>query len=90
MLGGLFLTLSSAFGFMFGKSRVLSLLLLVEGGYLGVVCFMAGIMGMCDVSPFLIILMVGACEAGVMLGGVVKLVRSHGNDYVRSLGVYKC
>lgn len=32
----------------------------------------------------------GACEASLSLAVLVSLIRTHGNDYVRSFNTYKC
>lgn len=90
LVGGVVLICVRMVGFMFKKKHVLSLLLLVEGGYLGVLCLMASVFGVGDPTPMLILLVMVVCEAGVVLAAVVKIVRTHGNDYVRRLRVFKC
>ena len=42
-----------------------------------------------DYSLIIVIVVFGVCEASLGLSLLVSLIRAHGNDYVRSLRLYK-
>jgi len=59
----------------------------VECLFLGVFCCLSSYIGGFDLVPLLILLVLRVCEAGVILGVLVRLVRRFGNDFVLRLGV---
>nr|YP_010401074.1 NADH dehydrogenase subunit 4L [Barbatia decussata]UQT66007.1 NADH dehydrogenase subunit 4L [Barbatia decussata] len=70
--------------------HILSVMITVECLFLSVFLLMTSFLGWFDLVPFLVLLVLSVCEAGIMLGALIRLVRTHGNDYVLSLGVQSC
>nr|YP_009114572.1 NADH dehydrogenase subunit 4L [Tegillarca granosa]AID49109.1 NADH dehydrogenase subunit 4L [Tegillarca granosa]UAJ48188.1 NADH dehydrogenase subunit 4L [Tegillarca granosa] len=75
---------------MLGNKHVLSVMVSVEFLFLAAIWMASSTVGMCDMTPVLMLLVLGVCEAALMLSVLVRMVRSFGNDLVLSLGVLSC
>nr|ALJ11032.1 NADH dehydrogenase subunit 4L [Anadara vellicata] len=72
------------------NKHVLSVMVGVEFLFLSAIMVASCTMGMHDMTPVLVLLVMSVCEAALMLSVLVRMVRSFGNDLVLSLGVLSC
>nr|YP_010583739.1 NADH dehydrogenase subunit 4L [Sepia orbignyana]UXN83935.1 NADH dehydrogenase subunit 4L [Sepia orbignyana] len=91
LLLSLYIYLSGVTILMFQWKHILSILLSFEVLMLGVIFSFLLIWGLysSESNIMMIIVVFGVCEASLGLALLVSLIRSHGNDYVNSLMLYK-
>lgn len=91
LLLSLYIYLSGVTILMFQWKHILSILLRFEVLILGVIFSFLLIWGLYsrESNIMIIIVVFGVCEASLGLALLVSLIRSHGNDYVNSLMLYK-
>nr|QAU54291.1 NADH dehydrogenase subunit 4L [Anadara sp. SS-2018]QDH82324.1 NADH dehydrogenase subunit 4L [Anadara consociata] len=75
---------------MLENKHVLSIMVSVEFLFLAAVWVASSTVGIYDMTPILILLVLGVCEAALMLSVLVRMVRGFGNDLVLGLGVLSC
>nr|YP_008593228.1 NADH dehydrogenase subunit 4L [Sepia latimanus]QIC20345.1 NADH dehydrogenase subunit 4L [Sepia latimanus]BAN81955.1 NADH dehydrogenase subunit 4L [Sepia latimanus] len=88
---GLYIYISGIFILMFQWKHILNMLLSFEILMLGIFFSFLLIWGVNsnEYSIMMIVAVFGVCEASLGLSLLVSLIRSHGNDYVNSLLLYK-
>nr|QXJ42006.1 NADH dehydrogenase subunit 4L [Euprymna sp. Type 4 GS-2021] len=76
---------------LFQWKHVLNMMLSFEIMMLGVIFLFLLSWGVnsSDYSLMMVIVVFGVCEASLGLSLLVSMVRCHGNDYVKSLNLYK-
>nr|QDP14167.1 NADH dehydrogenase subunit 4L [Anadara antiquata] len=72
------------------NKHILSVMVGVELMFLSVICVSGWTIGIHDMTSTLILLVLSVCEAALMVGVLVRIVRGFGNDLVLSLGVLSC
>lgn len=73
--------------FVYNRVHIISLLLLLESIILILMCFFFFVLIELGADPlmFLLVLTLSACEAALGLSILVRLIRFHGNDQLRSI-----
>nr|YP_010583752.1 NADH dehydrogenase subunit 4L [Sepia elegans]UXN83948.1 NADH dehydrogenase subunit 4L [Sepia elegans] len=91
LLLSLYIYFSGIIILIFQWKHILNILLSFEVLMLGVVFSFLLIWGLysSENNIMMIIVVFGVCEASLGLSLLVSLIRSHGNDYVNSLMLYK-
>nr|YP_010454159.1 NADH dehydrogenase subunit 4L [Rossia macrosoma]QXJ42175.1 NADH dehydrogenase subunit 4L [Rossia macrosoma] len=91
MLLSAFIYISGVVILLFQWKHILNILLSFEVMMLGIISFFLFSWGLYsgDYSLMMVIVVFGVCEASLGLSLLVSMVRIHGNDYVKSLNVYK-
>lgn len=76
---------------LFQWKHVLNIILRFEIIILGVIFLFLLSWGVCsrDFRLIIVIVVFGVCEARLGLSLLVRIVRCHGNDYVKSLNIHK-
>nr|YP_010454068.1 NADH dehydrogenase subunit 4L [Euprymna brenneri]QXJ42045.1 NADH dehydrogenase subunit 4L [Euprymna brenneri] len=76
---------------LFQWKHILNMMLSFEIMMLGVIFLFLMSWGLYsnDYSLMMVIVVFGVCEASLGLSLLVSMVRVHGNDYVKSLNMYK-
>nr|AMA07340.2 NADH dehydrogenase subunit 4L [Diodora graeca] len=84
-------TITSLLTICLQHKHLLMLLLSLEALLLSIfILLMAHTWATLESHACLILITMGVCEASLGLSILVALIRTHGNDYVYSLGLYKC
>ena len=88
---GVFIYVVGVFVLLFQWKHILNILLRFEILMLGIIFSFLLSWGLQsnDYSIIMVIVVFGVCEASLGLSLLVSLIRVHGNDYVRSLRLYK-
>nr|YP_010454146.1 NADH dehydrogenase subunit 4L [Euprymna pardalota]QXJ42162.1 NADH dehydrogenase subunit 4L [Euprymna pardalota] len=91
MLLSMFIYICGVVILLFQWKHVLNMMLSFEIMMLGIIFFFLLSWGMHsnDYSLMMVIVVFGVCEASLGLSLLVSMVRVHGNDYVKSLNLYK-
>nr|QXJ42123.1 NADH dehydrogenase subunit 4L [Iridoteuthis sp. GS-2021] len=91
MLLGMFIYVSGIIILLFQWKHILNILLSFEIMMLGIISFFLMSWGLWsgDYMLMMVIVVFGVCEASLGLSLLVSMVRVHGNDYVKSLNMYK-
>nr|QXI86566.1 NADH dehydrogenase subunit 4L [Rondeletiola minor] len=91
MLLSMFIYISGIVILLFQWKHILNMMLSFEIMMLGVIFLFLLSWGVCsdDYSLMMVIVVFGVCEASLGLSLLVSMVRAHGNDYVKSLNLYK-
>nr|QXJ42084.1 NADH dehydrogenase subunit 4L [Euprymna sp. Type 1 GS-2021] len=91
MLLSMFIYICGVVILLFQWKHVLNMMLSFEIMMLGIIFFFLLSWGMhsSDYSLMMVIVVFGVCEASLGLSLLVSMVRVHGNDYVKSLNLYK-
>nr|YP_010454185.1 NADH dehydrogenase subunit 4L [Lusepiola birostrata]QXJ42214.1 NADH dehydrogenase subunit 4L [Lusepiola birostrata] len=91
MLFSVFIYISGVFILIFQWKHILNMMLSFEIMMLGVIFFFLLSWGLFsnDYSLMMVIIVFGVCEASLGLALLVSMIRVHGNDYVKSLNMYK-
>lgn len=88
---GIFIYLIGLFVLLFQWKHILNILLSFEILILGIIFSFLLSWGLFrnDYRIIIVVVVFGVCEARLGLSLLVSLIRVHGNDYVRSLSLYK-
>nr|YP_010454094.1 NADH dehydrogenase subunit 4L [Eumandya parva]QXJ42071.1 NADH dehydrogenase subunit 4L [Eumandya parva] len=91
MLLSVFIYICGVIILLFQWKHILNMMLSFEIMMLGVIFFFLLSWGVNsnDYSLMMVVVVFGVCEASLGLSLLVSLVRVHGNDYVKSLNLYK-
>nr|QXJ42333.1 NADH dehydrogenase subunit 4L [Sepiadarium kochi] len=91
LLLSIFIYISGFIILLFQWKHILNILLSFEIMMLGVIIMFLFSWGgySSDYNLMMIVVVFGVCEASLGLSLLVSLVRVHGNDYVKSLSLYK-
>jgi len=91
LLLGIFIYLTGFMVLLFQWKHLLNILLSFEVIILGIIFTFLLRWGLYrrDYRIIMVVVVFGVCEASLGLSLLVSLIRVHGNDYVRSLGLYK-
>lgn len=91
LLLGLYIYIIGVIILMVQWKHILNILLSFEILILGVIFSFLLTYGLNNSEYYIVIVIIvfGVCEARLGLSLLVRLIRSHGNDYVRSLKLYK-
>nr|QXJ42136.1 NADH dehydrogenase subunit 4L [Sepiolinae sp. GS-2021] len=91
MLLSIFIYISGVVILLFQWKHILNMMLSFEIMMLGVIFLFLLSLGFYsnDYSLMMVIVVFGVCEASLGLSLLVSMVRVHGNDYVKSLNMYK-
>nr|QXI86553.1 NADH dehydrogenase subunit 4L [Heteroteuthis dispar] len=91
MLLSMFIYVSGVVILLLQWKHILNILLSFEIMMLGIITFfmLSWGLGSGDWSLMMVIIVFGVCEASLGLSLLVSMVRIHGNDYVKSLSLYK-
>nr|QXJ42346.1 NADH dehydrogenase subunit 4L [Sepiadarium kochi] len=91
LLLSVFIYISGFIILLFQWKHILNILLSFEIMMLGIIILFLFSWGIysSDYNLMMIIVVFGVCEASLGLSLLVSLVRVHGNDYVKSLSLYK-
>nr|QXJ42305.1 NADH dehydrogenase subunit 4L [Stoloteuthis sp. GS-2021] len=91
MLLSMFIYMSGVIILLFQWKHILNILLSFEVMMLGIISFFLLSWGLysSDYSLMMVIIVFSVCEASLGLSLLVSMVRIHGNDYVKSLSLYK-
>nr|YP_010454042.1 NADH dehydrogenase subunit 4L [Heteroteuthis dagamensis]QXJ42019.1 NADH dehydrogenase subunit 4L [Heteroteuthis dagamensis] len=91
MLLSMFIYVSGVVILLLQWKHILNILLSFEIMMLGIITFfmLSWGLGSSDWSLMMVIVVFGVCEASLGLSLLVSMVRIHGNDYVKSLSLYK-
>nr|QXJ42320.1 NADH dehydrogenase subunit 4L [Sepiadariidae sp. GS-2020] len=91
LLLSVFIYISGLILLLLQWKHILNILLSFEIMMLGIIIMLLLGWGLCssDYSVVMVVVVFGVCEASLGLSLLVSLVRAHGNDYVKSLSLYK-
>nr|YP_010454055.1 NADH dehydrogenase subunit 4L [Euprymna berryi]QXJ42032.1 NADH dehydrogenase subunit 4L [Euprymna berryi] len=91
MLFSVFIYICGVIILVFQWKHILNIMLSFEIMMLGIIFIFLLSWGMysSDYSLMMVIVVFGVCEASLGLSLLVSMVRVHGNDYVKSLNLYK-
>nr|ANQ92705.1 NADH dehydrogenase subunit 4L [Anadara pilula] len=89
-MGGVILLFLGGVISLWENKHVLSVMISVEVLFLVIVWGFSWVLGMEDMTPVLVLLVLSVCEAALMLSVLVRMVRSHGNDLILSLNTSSC
>nr|QXJ42359.1 NADH dehydrogenase subunit 4L [Sepioloidea lineolata] len=91
LLLSVFIYVSGLVLLLFQWKHVLNMLLSLEIMMLGIIILLLLVWGLysSDYMMIMVVVVFGVCEASLGLSLLVSLVRIHGNDYVKSLNLYK-
>nr|YP_010454133.1 NADH dehydrogenase subunit 4L [Neorossia caroli]QXJ42149.1 NADH dehydrogenase subunit 4L [Neorossia caroli] len=91
MLLSVFIYISGVIILLSQWKHVLNILLSFEIMMLGIISLFLFSWGLYsgDYSLMMVVVVFGVCEASLGLSLLVSMVRVHGNDYVKSLSLYK-
>lgn len=91
LLLGLYIYIVGIVVLVFQWKHILNILLSFEILILGLIFSFLLTYGLYNSEYYVVIIIIvfGVCEASLGLSLLVRLIRSHGNDYVSSLKLYK-
>nr|YP_010454120.1 NADH dehydrogenase subunit 4L [Inioteuthis japonica]QXJ42110.1 NADH dehydrogenase subunit 4L [Inioteuthis japonica] len=91
MLLSVFIYISGLVVLLFQWKHILNMMLSFEIMMLGIIFLFLLSWGLFsgDYSLMMVIVVFGVCEASLGLALLVSMIRAHGNDYVKSLNMYK-